>query len=175
MPARDMSGFSHGQFVYAAEMRFAPQETRTYLVTAVTAERRSIFQVTATAELLERTILDYRNQGRFLLHAFVIMPDHFHALITPAPEVSLEKAMQFIKGGFSFRLKSKHDVWMRSFNESQILTEEKFVNCVRYIHENPVRRGLVSTPEAYPFSSAARSGSDPIPAHLKDAGNKARA
>ena len=98
-------------------MRLAPQETRTYLVTAVTAQRRSLFQVTSTAELFERTLLDYRDQGKFLLHAFVIMPDHFHALITPAPDVSLEKAMQFIKGGFSFRLKSKLDVWMRSFNE----------------------------------------------------------
>jgi putative transposase len=60
--------------------------------------------------LLERTILGYHSQGKFLLHAFVIMPDHFHALITPAENVSLEKAMQYIKGGFSFRLKSKHDV-----------------------------------------------------------------
>jgi putative transposase len=95
------------------------------------------------------------------------MPDHFHALITPAPDVSLEKAMQFIKGGFSFRLKSKLDVWMRSFNESQILTKEKFMNGVRYIEENPVRRGLVSTPEAYPFSSATGGSMDTIPLHLQ--------
>jgi REP element-mobilizing transposase RayT len=103
-------GFSHGPFVYASGMRLAPQETRTYLVIAVTAERRSLFQVTATAELLERTIHDYHGQGKFLLHAFVIMPDHFHVLITPAADVSLEKPMPFIKGGFSFRLKSKHDI-----------------------------------------------------------------
>ncbi len=165
--ARNKYGFSHGPFVYATEMRLAPQETRTYLVTAVTAQRRSLFQVTATAELLERTILDYRSQGRFLLHAFVIMPDHFHALITPAPDVSLEKAMQYIKGGFSFRLKSKLDVWMRSFNESQIVSKEKFVSCVRYIEDNPVRRGLVSTPQAYRFSSAAREALDPMPLHLR--------
>jgi len=107
-------------------MRLAPQETRTYLVTAVTAQRRRLFQVTATAELFQQTILNYRNQGKFLLHAYVIMPDHFHALLTPAPDVSLEKAMQFIKGGFSFRLKSKHDVWERSFNESQISSQEKY-------------------------------------------------
>jgi putative transposase len=149
-------------------MRLAPQETRTYLVTAVTVQRRSLFQVTATAELLERTILDYHSQGKFLLHAFVIMPDHLHALITPAPDVSLEKAMQYIKGSFSFRLKSKLDVWMRSFNESQILTIEKFRNCVRYIEENPVRRGLVSTAQAYPYSSAAHGRSDPMPLHLRD-------
>ena len=151
-------------------MRLAPQETRTYFVTAVTAQRHSLFQVTATAELLQQTILDYRSQGRFLLHAFVIMPDHFHALITPAPEVSLEKAMQYIKGGFSFRLKSKLDVWTRSFNESQIMSEEKFIGCVRYIEENPVRRGLVPTAEAYPFCSAARSRLDPMPLHLRNRG-----
>jgi putative transposase len=147
-------------------MRLAPQETRTYLITAVTAERRSIFQVAATAELLKQTIFDYRSQGKFLAHAFVIMPDHLHVLITPAPDVSLEKAMQFIKGGFSFRLKSKLDVWMRSFNESQILTAEKFANCVRYIKENPVRRGLVARPEEYPFSSAGRV-MDPMPLHIQ--------
>jgi putative transposase len=141
----------------------------------VTAERRSLFQVTATAELLEQTILDYHSQGKFLLHAFVIMPDHFHALITPAPEVSLEKAMQFIKGGFSFRLKSKHDVWMRSFNESQIMTEEKFISCARYIEENPVRRGLVSTPGDYHFSSAVCGRLDPMPLHMRAAGEKFRA
>ncbi len=98
----------------------------------MTAQRRRLFQVTSTAELLQKTILDYRAQGRFLLHAFVVMPDHFHVLITPAPNVSLEKAMQFIKGGFSFRLKSKLDVWTKGSNESQIMSQEKFVNCAVY-------------------------------------------
>ncbi len=63
--------------------------------------------------------------------------------------------------------------WMRSFNESQISTEERFVSCVRYIEENPVRRGIVTTPEAYPFSSAARGRLDGMPFHLQT--NKARA
>jgi putative transposase len=136
-------------------------------VTAVTAERRRLFQVTDTAALLQRTIFDDRSKGRFLLHAFVIMPDHFHALIAPAADVSLEKAMQFIKGGFSFRLKDKLDVWMRSFNESQIMSAEKFVSCVRYIEENPIRRGLASTPRAFQFSSAGCDGLDPMPVHLR--------
>jgi len=147
-------------------VQLAPQETRTYFVTAVTAQRHSLFQVTANAELLQRTILDYRSQGRFLLHAFVIMPEHFHALITPAPDVSLEKAMQFIKGGFSFRLRSKQDVWMRSFNETQIMTEDKFVRCSLYIENNPARRGLALTPDLYPFSSAVCGPLDAMPMHL---------
>lgn len=62
---------------------------------------------------------------------------------------------------------------MASFNESQISTEEKFVSCVQNIEENPVRRGIVTTPEAYPFSSAACGRLDVMPLHLQ--GNKARA
>ncbi len=167
MKSRNKTGFSRGHFVYASDVRLAPQETRTYLVTAVTTQRHSLFQVTATAELFQQTILDYRSQGKFLLHAFVIMPDHFHALITPAPDVSLEKAMQFIKGGFSFRLRSKMDVWMRGFNEGQIMTQERFMSCLQYIEGNPVRRGLAPTPQAYPFSSAALAPLDPMPLHLQ--------
>jgi putative transposase len=148
-------------------MSLAPQETRTYMVASVTAQRRPIFQVAAKAQLLQATILDYRRQGRFLLHAFVIMPNHFHALITPAPEVSLEKAVQFIKGGFSFRLGSKLDVWLRSFNESQVLTREKFLEYVRYIEENPVRARLATSPEKYPHASAGRDGMDPMPSHFR--------
>jgi putative transposase len=94
------------------------------------------------------------------------MPEHFHALITPAPEVSLERAMQFIKGGFSFRLKSKLDVWMRSFNETQIMRKEKFIHCASYIENNPVRRGLASRPEMYPFSSANDGPLDAMPMHF---------
>jgi len=162
------STFNGRQFLYIFAMHFAPQETRTYLVTAVTAQRRRLFQVTANAELFRQTLFDYRRQGRFLLHAYVIMPDHFHALITPAAEVSLEKAMQFIKGGFSFRLKSKMDVWVRSFNESQISTASKFIDCVRYVEENPVRARLVGSADAYAFSSAGEEGMDPMPEHFRD-------
>ena len=146
----------------------APQELRTYFVTAVTANRRRLFQVEANADLLLKTLADYRDQGRYQLHGFVIMPDHFHAILTPAPEASLEKAMQYIKGGFSFRLKSKLDVWTKSFNETQILTGEKFEACKNYIEQNPIRAGRVISAPTYAFSSAHRVDlSDPPPFHLR--------
>lgn len=148
-------------------MPLAPQELRTYLITSVTAQRRRLFQVTSNAELFRETLFGYREQGKFFLHAFVVMPDHFHALITPAPEISLEKAVQFIKGGFSFRLKSKLDVWMRGFNESQVLSREKFGGAVRYIEENPVRARLVAAASDYAFSSAGHGDMDAMPAHFR--------
>ena len=149
-------------------MRLAPQETRTYFVTTATAQRRPLFLTPATAELLQATLLDYRAQGRYQLHAFVIMPDHLHALITPAPDVSLEKAMQFIKGGFSFRLKSKIDVWTKSYNEVQISNPDRCGACIGYIEQNPVRNLLVADRLGYPYSSANRMDLDPVLPHLRD-------
>src|SRR5271167_1164972 len=141
-------------FSYHSPMILAPQEIRTYFVSAVTANRRRLFQVEANAQLMLDVFQHYRVQGKFALHSFVVMPDHIHVLITPAADVSLEKAVQFIKGGFSFRLKSKRDVWERSYNESQILESAKFEACKRYIEENPVKAGLCVKAAGYMFSSA---------------------
>lgn len=148
-------------------MKLAPQEVRTYFITTVTANRRRLFQVESSAELLLDVFRNYRRQSRLALHAFVIMPDHLHLLITPAPEVSLEKAMQLIKGGFSFRLKSGRNVWERSFNEVQVRDTETFAAYRRYIEENPVRAGITPRSEGYRFSSSSLFDDvDPMPEHF---------
>jgi putative transposase len=129
----------------------APQELRTYFITSATASRRRLFQVYKNATLLIEVLNEQREKKRLQLHAFVIMPDHIHLLLTPAPEISLEKAMQFIKGSFSFRLKSKLDVWERSYTNHRITDTNTHLT---YIHQNPVRAKLTTQPELYPFSSA---------------------
>ena len=73
---------------------------RIFFVTTVTAHRQPIFRREATARLLIEILAHYRDERKFLLHEFVIMPDHVHALLTPAAEISVERAMQFIKGDF---------------------------------------------------------------------------
>jgi len=148
--------------------QLAPQEIRTFFLTIVTANRRRIFQVHDNANLLLSLFQDDRAKSRYALHAFVVMPDHIHVLITPAPEVSFEKAVQFIKGGFSFRLKSKMDVWQKSYNEHRIVDSNDYAQHVSYIHENPARKRLAAD---YPFTSAKLPHLvDPTPAHLKTPG-----
>ncbi len=110
------------------------------------------------------TLQTYREQGRFSLHAFVVMPDHVHALITPATEVSLEKAIQFVKGGFSFRLKSNFEVWERGDFDKRVPNRQAYGACVKYIHSNPVAARLTAEEDGYVFSSTARPDSvDPAP------------
>lgn len=96
---------------------------------------------------------------RLLLHEFVVMPDHLRLILTPAPNVSLEKAVQYIKGGFSFRAKKelgyKHLIWEESFNDHRIQDDEDYERHREYIHHNPVKAGLVKTASEYPYSSAS--------------------
>jgi putative transposase len=114
-------------------MPLAPQEIRTFFTTSVTANRRRLFQTERNAELLLHVLQKNSQKGRFQLHAYVIMPDHIHLLLTPAENISLEKAMQYIKGGFSFQLKSPFDVWERSFKEHCIKGEQDYLHHLHYI------------------------------------------
>ncbi len=97
------------------------------------------------------------------------MPDHIHLLLTPAPEISLEKAIQFIKGNFSFRLKSKLDVWERNYTNHRITDTRDYTTHLTYIHQNPIRANLASEPSLYPHSSANPTHpSDPAPFTYRD-------
>jgi putative transposase len=115
-----------------------------------------LFQVTANAELFIGTVQENRSRGRFELYAFVVMPDHVHLLLTPAPAVSLEKVAQYVKGGFSFRLKSRMDVWERGYDSRRITDGEHFDGCQRYVEENPVRARMVESANEYSFGSCGR-------------------
>jgi len=149
-------------------MPLPAQDLRTFFVTSVTASRRRLFQVERNAELLMDVLAENRNKQRFKLHAFVIMPDHFHIILTPAPDVSLEKALQYIKGGFSFRLKSKFDVWEKSFAEHRIKSADDYIDHLVYVEQNPVLGRLAEDPASFPYSSASQeSNLDPAPHHLR--------
>ena len=92
------------------------------------------------------------------MHEFVIMPNHLHTILTPAPKVSLEKAMQYIKGGFSYRAKKEmnfnFEVWQKGSKDHGIKNAEDYQAHVDYIWNNPVRAKLVARAEDFPYSSA---------------------
>jgi putative transposase len=129
---------------------------RTFFVTTVTWQRTPLFRNSQTAELMMDLLTNYREQKKYDLHEFVIMPDHLHLLITPAADISLERAVQLVKGGFSFRLgKAKRGlVWQESFTNHRIRDEQDYAHHAEYIRMNPVRARLVERPELYRYSSA---------------------
>ncbi len=124
------------------------------------------------AYLFLDTLQRYRAQKKFLLHEFVLMPDHTHLLFTPAGEISLEKAVQLVKGGFSFRVKkelgSNLEIWERGYPEHRVKNSTDYQRHTEYIWQNPARAALAETADAYPCGSAFRkSDIDPIPPWLK--------
>ena len=151
----------------------ATSNGQTYMVTSSTWGRRSLFSGEAWAKLLIDTIYHYRGTA-YLVHEFVIMPDHVHILLTPS--TSLEKAVQFIKGGFSYRAKkelgSNMEVWQKGFSDHRIRDASDYRIHQIYVQQNPVRKSLCERAEEYPYSSAHRGFElDPVPQGLKPAGS----
>lgn len=147
----------------------ATSNGQTYMITSSTWGRRSLFSRDVWAKLLIDTLYHYRGSA-YLLHEFVVMPDHIHVLLTP--RASLEKAVQFIKGGFSYRAKkelgSNLEVWQKGFSDHRIRDASDYGIHQVYIQQNPVRKHLCEQAEEYLYSSAIGTFDlDPVPQGLK--------
>ena len=146
-----------------------PSDSRTYFVTANACSSRSLFQAEPIARLFLATIYDCRKQRKYQLHEFVVMPTHFHIILTP--EVTLERTPQLIKGGLSFRVRTivgDKEIWERGYVDHRVRNASDYQHHKDYIHQNPCKAGLASQPEVYPYSSAFVGFElDPIPQWLK--------
>ncbi len=139
-----------------------------YFITACTFQKKNLLQSDRMAGLLVEVLLHYRADRKYLLHEFVVMPDHFHLLLTPV--VTLERALQFIKGGFSYRAKKEGifagEIWEKSFYDRRVRDLAEYRAFCLYIQLNPVKRGLVTSAREYPYSSA-KFVLDEVPQRLK--------
>ena len=125
-----------------------------------TAKRRDLF-----LKILEET----RRKYRFVVHGYVVMPEHFHLLITE-PEVGDPSVlMKVIKQRFARQVNRSRKngvpaqialwdlipdpVWQKRFYDFNVWTERKRIEKLRYMHRNPVNRGLVEHPDQWKWSS----------------------
>jgi putative transposase len=131
-----------------------------------------LFRGEPMARLFVEVLFHYRDKKNYLLHEFVLMPDHFHLLTSPT--LSLERSLQLIKGGFSYRAKRElgfaDEIWEKSFYDRRVRGVEDYFNFKQYIRRNPLKQQLAVAPEDYPYSSA-RPGFvlDEVPQRLKPA------
>lgn len=123
-----------------------------YFVSTQTVGRTPFFRHEQWARLMV-AILEHYSDNDYVLHAYVIMPDHLHLLLTPS--VSLERSMQLIKGGFSFRVKRelewKGEIWQQGFTDHRIRNEENWEHHIAYIRQNPIRARIVEDSVLYPY------------------------
>jgi putative transposase len=86
------------------------------------------------------------------VHGYVVMPDHVHLLVGEPETAALSLAVQMLKQRFS-RTRTEEYVWEPRYYDFNVRTEEKRIEKLRYMHRNPVKRGLVAEAGEWRWSS----------------------
>ncbi|HEX7369542.1 MAG TPA: transposase [Rhodanobacteraceae bacterium] len=129
-----------------------------YLVTFATALRCRIFAEFAFACAVCRTLAPAARSSEATLLCWVLMPDHFRALVRLDGEVPLSAVVQRLK---SMSTRACHGIqpekiaiWARAFHDHALRRDDDLLRTARYIVANPVRAGLVKRASEYPFWDA---------------------
>lgn len=105
----------------------------------------------AFEQSLERT----RSAYEFFVTGYIVMPEHVHLLVTEPESRPLAAAMQALKQSVArtLALRAPEPFWQARYYDFNVWSEEKRIEKLRYLHRNPVARGLVERPEDWPWSS----------------------
>ena len=115
--------------------------------------RRLPYLDTAQArELFESALERIRRRYNFVVAGYVVMPEHVHLLVSEPRKGLLARAVQALKLSVSVR-RGERPFWQRRYYDFNVWSEEKRIEKLRYMHRNPVARGLVAKPEDWPWSS----------------------
>ena len=106
-------------------------------------------------QAFEHTFEQTRREHGVDIHGYVLMPEHVHLLLSEITHHDLATTLKVLKQQTSKLLLGTRDqLWQTRYYDFNIHTETKRLEKLRYIHRNPVKRGLVAKPEDYPWSSA---------------------
>ena len=114
--------------------------------------RRPYLATVASMELFEDALERVRLRYLFAVAGYVVMPEHVHLLVNEPQRGLLSRTVQALKLSVSMRSRER-PFWQAHYYDFNISTHEKFVEKLRYIHRNPVKRGLITKPEDWLWSS----------------------
>jgi putative transposase len=150
------------------------KDTPAYYITSVTNNRLPVFQKANMKDLVCDALNEARNSARLLIFAYVVMPDHFHLMVGSARKpsetlryvngISSHRVIGFLKeSGYESSLEKlrhqqgknryRYSLWDHHPNLKLITDEDVFMQKVNYLHQNPVRAGLVKDAKTYRWSS----------------------
>lgn len=120
-------------------------------------DNRTIFQDAEDIATFRATLLAASKKFGVAIHAYVLLPTHFHLLVTPKTDDGIGKMMQWLGRHyvpyFNRRYLRSGTLWQGRFKSLVIDSADYFMLCSRYIETNPVRAGLADTPADYANSS----------------------
>ena len=151
-----------------ARVKHGQDDWLTYHITTRTLDGEFFLASSVEKQRILTTLAHYRGQGRYRLFGFVVMSNHVHFVIQPATDESFSDIVRDIKTWTSTRNMAKPPgcpLWERRYDDNRIKSADELRSVLTYIHNNPVRAGIVAQPKDYRWSSFhnyAGSGRDVI-------------
>ncbi len=141
-----------------------------HFITCSCYQRQPLLGTARRRDLFLRVLEQTRRRYGFVVLGFVVMPEHIHLLISEPDRHTPSVAMQALKLAFARRVLAEqrrrrnlqqpdlfdhtpHHIWQARFYDFNVWTERKRIEKLRYMHRNPVKRGLVESPELWRWSS----------------------
>jgi putative transposase len=144
-----------------------------HFITTSCYRRRPLLGSPLNRDLFLQVLEQVRRRYRFVVVGYVVMPEHVHLLMSEPERGNPSLVMQAVKQGFARHLlrnmrsatdsrqvkspgravSAQDHIWQHRFYDSVVFTEKKRVEKLRYMHRNPVKRGLVLGPQQWPWSS----------------------
>jgi len=141
-----------------------------HFITCSCYRRQPLLGTARRRDLFLRVLEQVRRRYQFVVVGYVVMPEHIHLLISEPQERTPSTVMQALKLGFARRVLAQlrrrcdpaqatlfeevsHHVWQKRYYDFNVWSRRKLVEKLRYIHRNPVERGLVASPELWRSSS----------------------
>ncbi|MCI0330854.1 MAG: transposase [candidate division Zixibacteria bacterium] len=137
--------------------RYEPEGYPVFITTSI-FQKKPIFEDPSHCQALSTLIFDLRDEHNVKVLSFVIMPDHMHLVLFAQKQKEISRYMQALKRRsariINFARKSQGSVWLHRYFDRALRSERELKNAIEYVHYNPVKAGMVSEPDGYPYSSA---------------------
>jgi putative transposase len=130
------------------------QTGQSHFVTFCCYHRHPSFTTSASRRIFEAALERVRQSFRLRVYGYVVMPEHVHLLVSEPERTTLADALKSLKQGVSRRLiGSAEHFWQKRYCDFNVRNARQFVEKLRYIHRNPVKRGLCERAEDWEWSS----------------------
>lgn len=125
-----------------------------HFVTFSCFHRLPLLETPGAKQTVEEVLEQTRARHQARIYAYVLMPEHVHLLANEPPMILLAQFLKAVKQVASRKLRGPREkFWQDRYYDSNVRGEAAFSEVIRYIHRNPVKRGLVAKPEDWPWSS----------------------
>lgn len=125
-----------------------------HFITFSCYRRRPYLESASSKRRVELALESTRRRYGMPILGYVVMPEHVHLLVAETSRSNLATAIQSLKQSVARRLiADRSQFWQRRYYDFNVCTGKKRIEKLRYMHRNPVKRGLVESPEDWEWSS----------------------